>query len=121
MENKEEIIVNKIKKVVASYYGETDEIYEDAGRFGNVIKIKHAAMYFVRRNIRDITDKKIAKLFGFISHATVISANKKISGFLDWDNKITKEFNDIQLKIDEELGLPTRMFIDLYILGRGVN
>lgn len=112
---------DQIKSIVARFYGETIEIYKDKRRIRDVIKVKHMAMYIIKKRFQRLSDKAIAEMFGLISHCTVISLKNKIEGYLETDKNVARQYEEIQRTINEvETGFG-KSFIDTFILGKSIN
>ena len=75
--DKNEISVNKIKRVVADYYGLTKQQLVSNSRTKNIAMARHIAMYFCRK-FMDLPFIKIGEEFGKRDHSTVINACEKV-------------------------------------------
>lgn len=75
--DKNEISVNKIKRVVADYYGLTKQQLISNTRTKNIASARHIAMYLCRKFL-DLPFIKIGEEFGKRDHSTVINACEKV-------------------------------------------
>ena len=82
--DKNELSVNKIKRVVADYYGLTKQQLTSNTRTKNIATARHIAMYFSRKML-DIPFSKIGDEFGKRDHSTVMNACEKVDRFLKTD------------------------------------
>jgi hypothetical protein len=96
-----------IKDVTAAYFGAEKNVYSINSRKEGVIKVKHIAIYLCCKHIK-LTTVKIGELFNY-DHSLIIYVNKKITGYLTWDDDLKKELKDIEnivkFKIVKELNL----------------
>lgn len=96
-----------IKEVVAAYYNVNKDIYENKSRKQINVKVKHVAIYIVRKETK-LSTIFIGKAFN-VDHATVIYIQKKFDGYLEWDNDFKNEIKEIdnilKFKIADELNL----------------
>lgn len=90
--------INYIKKVVADYYKVDFDIYDTRSRKRENINVKHTAIYFCYRNLK-ITTGLLGTYFN-VDHASVIHISKKMTGLLEWDKTLIKEYRDLQQLID---------------------
>jgi hypothetical protein len=99
--------INFIKDVTAAYYGAEKNVYSTNSRKEGIIKVKHIAIYLCCKHIK-LTIVKIGELFNY-DHSLIIYVNKKISGYLTWDEDLKKEIKEIEnivkFKIVKELNL----------------
>ena len=96
-ENKISQRVKYIKQVVAMYYGMSFKIFDSRSRKREIIHVRHIAIYLARTLIRkeEVSLQGIGVRFNGIDHATVIHANKKISGYLTYDSGLRNEIDEI--------------------------
>ena len=99
--------VSFIKDVTAAYFGAEKNVYSINSRKEGVIKVKHIAIYLCCKHIK-LTTVKIGELFNY-DHSLIIYVNKKITGYLTWDDDLKKELKEIEnivkFKIVKELNL----------------
>lgn len=86
--------INFVKDVVAAYYNLDKENFNKNSRKSDVIKLKHIAIYIIKKNIK-ISTVSLGSKFGF-NHATVVYIIKKFNGYLEWDSEFRKEIIDIE-------------------------
>lgn len=86
--------VDFIKSVVAKYYGEEDDVYDQKTRRQEVVHVKHVAMYTIHKMLK-ITWETMAEFFD-CNHATCIHAVKKIDGWYSVDKAIKSDIKEIQ-------------------------
>jgi chromosomal replication initiator protein len=75
--DKNELSPNKIKRVVADYYGLTKQQLISKSRTKNIANARHIAMYLCRKHL-DLPFIKIGEEFGKRDHSTVISSCDKV-------------------------------------------
>ncbi|MDP2815005.1 MAG: chromosomal replication initiator protein DnaA, partial [Erysipelotrichaceae bacterium] len=75
--DKNELSANKIKRVVADYYGLTKQQLISKSRTKNIANARHIAMYLCRKHL-DLPFIKIGEEFGKRDHSTVISSCDKV-------------------------------------------
>lgn len=75
--DKNELSVNKIKRIVSDYYGLTRQQLSSNTRTKNIASARHIAMYFCRKCL-DIPFSKIGEEFGKRDHSTVMNACEKV-------------------------------------------
>lgn len=75
--DKNELSVNKIKRIVSDYYGLTRQQLSSNTRTKNIATARHIAMYFCRKCL-DIPFSKIGEEFGKRDHSTVMNACEKV-------------------------------------------
>jgi chromosomal replication initiator protein len=75
--DKNELSVNKIKRVVSDYYGLTRQQLSSNTRTKNIATARHIAMYFCRKCL-DLPFSKIGEEFGKRDHSTVMNACEKV-------------------------------------------
>ncbi len=75
--DKNELSVNKIKRVVVDYYGLTKQQLISKSRTKNIANARHIAMYLCRKHL-DLPFNKIGEEFGKRDHSTVMSSCEKV-------------------------------------------
>lgn len=75
--DKNELSVNKIKRIVSDYYGLTKQQLSSNTRTKNIATARHIAMYFCRKYL-DLPFSKIGEEFGKRDHSTVMNACEKV-------------------------------------------
>lgn len=75
--DKNELSVNKIKRIVSDYYGLTKQQLSSNTRTKNIASARHIAMYFCRKCL-DLPFSKIGEEFGKRDHSTVMNACEKV-------------------------------------------
>jgi hypothetical protein len=98
---------NFIKDVVAAYYKTDKEVYNSKTRRAELLKVKQIAIYLCAMNFR-MNTVQLGKFFGY-DHSTIVYTKKKYDGYLEWDNELRKEIEEIQnilkFKVVDELKL----------------
>lgn len=93
--NEKEISVNKIKRVVADYYGLTKQQLVSKSRTKNISNARHIAIYLCRKHL-DLSFAKIGDEFGKRDHSTIISSCEKIEVQLKKDSFMTVALKEIE-------------------------
>jgi chromosomal replication initiator protein len=76
-QDKNEVTVSKIKRVVSDYYGLTKQQLISNSRTKNIASARHISMYLCRKML-DLPFVKIGEEFGKRDHSTVINACEKV-------------------------------------------
>lgn len=82
--DKNEVSPNKIKRIVADYYGLTRQQLISNSRTKNIATARHIAMYLCRK-LLDLPFIKIGEEFGKRDHSTVMNACEKVEGNMKKD------------------------------------
>lgn len=85
--------INLIKDSICVYYKKDKSIFKSKSRNSKVVKYRHLAMYFAHRALK-ISTKSVGKHFGY-SHSIVIYTCKQFDGYLDWDDTLRKEVEEV--------------------------
>lgn len=88
-------IVEYIKKIVAIYLNVSEDTYNLRTRKHEILKVKQYACYFAKRHTA-LANEKLAKLFNFKNHSSVISLVKKIEGYATFDKTAKLELKEIE-------------------------
>ena len=102
----------KIIDAAASLYGVPREKVIGKRRFGRYVDARHSAMKLTRDETR-LTYKKIASMYSGRDHSTVISAVKKIDGYLQYDQKYRNEYNALVKRYHEMMMAYKQEVIDM--------
>lgn len=86
--------IDFIKDIVAHFYGETKEVYDNKSRKHNIIKTRHVAVYICAINLK-VRLVELAHYFN-ISHCLIIHIKKNYDGYLKFDADLRKEFAEIE-------------------------
>jgi len=95
---KNEISVNKIKRIVSDYYGLTKQQLTSNSRTKNIANARHIAMYLSRKML-DLSFLKIGEEFGKRDHSTVISACEKVETLSKKDIQYKNLLNELEKQI----------------------
>ena len=98
VENKNELSIKKIKKVVCDYYSITTTQLISKNRTSNIATPRHIAMYLCRR-LLDSPFQEIGEEFGNRDHSTVMSACQKVESELKTNSLYKKAINDIENRL----------------------
>ncbi len=93
-----ELSVNKIKRVVADYYGLTKQQLVSKSRTKNISNARHIAIYLCRKHL-DLPFNKIGEEFGKRDHSTIISSCEKIDKALKNDNFMTVALAELEKQL----------------------
>jgi len=88
-------VVKFIKEIVLIYLNAPEEYYTKTTRKHEVLKVKHYASYFVKRHT-SLPLIKIAELFNFKNHTSVITLIKKIDGLAIFDKETKHDIKEIE-------------------------
>lgn len=95
-----EVTVNKIKRVVADYYGLTKQQLVSNSRTKNIASARHIAMYFSRKCL-DLPFIKIGEEFGKRDHSTVINACERVETSIKKDNNYRQAILELENLINK--------------------
>ena len=98
VDNKNELDISKIKRVVADYYNLSVKQIISATRTKNIAIPRHIAMYLCR-TLLDAPYKEIGNEFGKRDHSTVINACEKVEDLIKKDGNYQKALNDIKSRM----------------------
>lgn len=99
VENKNELSIAKVRKVVCDYYNLSKQQICSSNRTKNIAIPRHIAMYLCRK-LLDAPYKEIGNEFGKRDHSTVISACEKVEELIKKDSAYLKAINDIEKRIN---------------------
>ncbi|MDO4499924.1 MAG: chromosomal replication initiator protein DnaA [Erysipelotrichaceae bacterium] len=99
VENKNELSITKVRKVVCDYYNLSKQQIQSANRTKNIAIPRHIAMYLCRK-LLDAPYKEIGNEFGKRDHSTVISACEKVEELIKKDPAYLKAINDIEKRLN---------------------
>jgi len=95
---KNEVSVNKIKRIVSDYFGLTRQQLISNSRTKNIANARHIAMYLSRK-LLDLPFIKIGEEFGKRDHSTVMSACEKVETNLKKDIHYKNMMNELEKQI----------------------
>lgn len=95
---KNEVSVNKIKRIVSDYFGLTRQQLISNSRTKNIANARHIAMYLSRK-LLDLPFIKIGEEFGKRDHSTVMSACEKVETNLKKDIHYKNMINELEKQI----------------------
>ncbi len=98
-ENKNELSISRVRKVVCDYYNLTVKQITSSTRTKNIAIPRHIAMYLCRK-LLDAPYKEIGNEFGKRDHSTVISACEKVESLIKSDPAYLKAINEIEKKLN---------------------
>jgi chromosomal replication initiator protein len=96
--DKNEVSPNKIKRIVADYYGLTRQQLISNSRTKNIATARHIAMYLCRK-LLDLPFIKIGEEFGKRDHSTVMNACEKVEGNMKKDQHYKSMILDLEKQI----------------------
>lgn len=88
-------VVEYIKKIVALYLNVSEDTYKLKTRKHEILKVKQYACYFAKRHT-GLANQKLANIFNFKNHSSIISLVKKIEGYALYDKTAKRELNEIE-------------------------
>ena len=95
---KNEVSVNKIKRIVSDYFGLTRQQLISNSRTKNIASARHIAMYLCRK-LLDLPFIKIGEEFGKRDHSTVMSACEKVETNLKKDIHYKNMMTELEKQI----------------------
>ena len=98
VDNKNELSISKVRKVVCDYYNLTKQQICSSNRTKNIAIPRHIAMYLCRTML-DAPYKEIGNEFGKRDHSTVINACEKVESLIKTDPAYSKAINEIKSRI----------------------
>ncbi len=116
-----------IKKIVANHYGFDISVYEDHSRRGEIIRVKHIAIYFVYGNLKKrLSANTVGRMFGLKDHCLVFHINKKFAGYIETDRVFAREIEQLSEKIKKEILLMRNDYMPIevmetFYLGKSIN
>ena len=96
--DKNEVSPNKIKRIVADYYGLTRQQLISNSRTKNIATARHIAMYLCRK-LLDLPFIKIGEEFGKRDHSTVMNACEKVEGNMKKDSHYKSMILELEKQI----------------------
>lgn len=113
-----ERMFNFIIDVVCAYYKCDKAKFKIKTRKPEIMSIKHYCVYFCNKNVR--TGPTELGAFFEYNHANVLHILKKLSGYLDWDGDLVKEFDEIQsiikhksIELNQKISSEEYYYLDL--------
>lgn len=97
-ENKNELTISTIRKVVCDYYSLSTKMICSSNRTKNVSNPRQIAMYLCRK-LLDSTYDDIGREFGGRDHSTVINAIEKVEKNIQTDSLYLKAINEIESRL----------------------
>ena len=97
-ENKNELTISNIKKVVCNYYNLTSKQIISSNRTKNIANPRHIAMYLCRK-LLDAPYKEIGNEFGKRDHTTVMSSCEKVEKLIQTEPIYKKAIDEIESKL----------------------
>lgn len=88
-------VVKYIKEIILIYLDAPADFYTRKTRKLEVIKVKQYATYFAKRHT-SLPLEKIAKIFNFKNHTSVISLIKKLDGLAVFDKEVKTDFKELE-------------------------
>lgn len=97
-ENKNELTISTIRKVVCDYYNLTKQQIISANRTKNIANARHIAMFLCRK-LLDAPYKEIGDEFGKRDHTTVMSSCEKVEKLIKTEPLYLQAINEIESRI----------------------
>ena len=91
----EELTLEKIKNVVADYYGLTRQQIISKSRTSNIANARHIAVYLCRKHL-DLPFTKIGEGFGKRDHSTIMSSYEKVNKLLNTNESYKLAIKEIE-------------------------
>ena len=97
-ENKNELTITNIRKVVCDYYNLTKQQIISANRTKNIANARHIAIYLCRK-LLDAPYKEIGDEFGKRDHTTIMASCEKVEKLIKTEPLYLKAINEIEERI----------------------
>ena len=97
-ENKDELSIVKVRKVVCDYYNLTKQQICSSTRTKNIANPRHIAIYLCRK-LLDAPYESIGEEFGNRDHSTIMNSCKKVEELIKKDPNYLKAIQDIESRI----------------------
>jgi hypothetical protein len=88
-------VVKYIKEIVLIYLKAPEDFYTRRTRKHDVLRVKQYASYFAKRHT-SLPLEKIAKIFNFKSHTSVLKLIEKLDGLAVFDKETKNDFKEIE-------------------------
>ena len=98
LENKNELSIPAIRKVVCDYYNLTKQQIISSTRTKNIANARHIAIYLCRK-LLDAPYKEIGDEFGKRDHTTVMASYEKVEKLIKSDQLYMKAVNEIEQRL----------------------
>ena len=96
---KKEVTVDYIQEVVAEHYNLSIADLNGRRRTKNIVVPRQIAMYICRKILPNLSLPQVGLAFGGRDHTTVMHSCDKISGELEYDQKLQDSILDLERKI----------------------
>lgn len=93
--------INLIKDSISLYYKKDRSVFKSKSRNSKIVKFRHLAIYFAHRALK-VSSKQVGSSFD-CSHSMVIYACKQFDGYLEWDDNLRQEVEDVGNIIKQSL------------------
>ena len=104
-DKEEGISFDRIKRIVANFYGLNPEDLERGSRKKKIADAKHICMYLSKKLMEDISLIQIGRAFGLKDHTSVIHAIKKVEQRKRKDRKFCYSLSVIENRIKSSFNL----------------
>ena len=91
----EELSLERIKNVVADYYGLTRQQIISKSRTSNIANARHIAIYLCRKHL-NVPFVKIGEAFGKRDHSTIMSSYEKVDKLVKENTVYVSAINEIE-------------------------
>lgn len=120
---KKPITVEQIKRITAKFYNADYGIYDTKSRKGEIIKVKHMAIFMAAEHLIYLSDKAIAELFNLSNHSTIIHVKKKIRGYMETETnkRVLSEVEALKSEISNQERTFSNEVINVFFLGKSIN
>jgi hypothetical protein len=110
-----------IIQTVADYFKTPIEKVLSTSRNKEFVKVRHIAMYLIRKHIKHLILFEICKYFPgkvkYKSHAQILNAIKKVNNYIDTDKSYKTDIENLEIKLGTNLiHIPTEQDIKSEIL-----
>ena len=99
-ENKNDLSVSNIRKVVCDYYNLTKQQIISSNRTKNIANARHIAIYLCRK-LLDVPFKEIGNEFGGRDHTTIMASCEKVEKLIQTEPLYLKAINEIEERIQK--------------------
>ena len=99
-ENRNELTISTIRRIVCEYYGINKQQIISSNRTKNIANARHIAIYLCRK-LLDSSYKEIGDEFGKRDHTTVMASCEKVEKLIKTEPLYLKVINEIETKIQK--------------------
>lgn len=96
------VLVTDVRRVVAKYFGITEQDLDRHGRSPRIVRIRQIAFYLCRRHTARSLGE-IGRLFGDRHHSTVLHASRRIAARRKTDAVLDRDLSELETELGNVL------------------